>query len=624
MSIVDHPGVEPSLRPPDRVEALAAEFVAKQLAGEEPSPAAYAARCLGAAERARFLELVEDAAAVDALLPRQAREGRLLAGRYRLLSEVGSGGMGKVFAAFDEQLGRKVAVKVLATPDLGALDPVGLFQREAEMLARFDHPGIVAVHEVGADGDVRFFVMDLVAGTSLARVVERLRERASGSRSTPGRGAELAAVLDAEPAAGAQSLYGDEPWPQTVARIGAELARIVEFAHDNGVIHRDLKPANVMLRGDGSPVVLDFGLAAVMEQQTGDLTRRLFGSACYLAPEQAEAKAAGKDPQSDVYQVGLVLYELLTLRRAFGASEISAVLAAIEAGRFTAPRQFDRAIPAELEAVVLRAMERNPARRYRSARELRQDLERVLSGTERPLAARGGAPAFYLRDARYFARRHRTAVVVAAALLLASALAALWIDRGRDGHPLDYFAASANGERVRELEPLAAVRRGERLGLALRGGEPRHVYACLVYGPESGPSSFVQPCRLSGPDGRSFGLRVQGSGARELCAEVPAGDPSLAYVGLFVFVEEEANAILEGWLASMADAIDRLGTDALPRSIALEHLEAQLSSSRGGAAAGSDAAQWKAMRARFQAAAADARTDPLAELGAERIRFRVQ
>ena len=338
----------------DPAATLAAEYVQRRIAGEEADMEWYLEKLRDATERTRFRKFVVGAERVDGLLPRQVREGRILSDRYRIDGELGAGGMGTVFAAQDLKLKRRVAIKVLGALDSDDLDLGSLFKRESELLASLQHPGIVAIFEAARDGDVQYFVMELVEGVSLNRLIDRLSEDAKGAPRTPRSGEDLRAALKLPAPQGGRDLFLNEPYPRTVARIMAELARTLEAAHSKGVIHRDLKPGNVMLQGDGMPVVLDFGLGGNLQKETGDLTRRLFGSAAYLAPEQAESGEVGSDVRSDIYQLGLLLYELLTLRRAFPGDDLSAVLRAVARGEFVKPRRLRRDIPRDLEAITRR------------------------------------------------------------------------------------------------------------------------------------------------------------------------------------------------------------------------------------------------------------------------------
>ncbi|MCA9542616.1 MAG: serine/threonine protein kinase, partial [Myxococcales bacterium] len=181
-------------------------------------------------------------------------------------------------------------------------------------LARIEHPGVVKIHRTGRDGDLLFLVMELVRGVSLDRIVADLA--ASDGPPTLQR---LRALLGEARLVGLSNLLppdDDAPWWVGVTRITAAILQILEAVHERGVLHRDLKPSNVMLRVSGHPVLLDFGMASFRDQEGSQLTSRLYGTLQYLAPEQLRDSRTGKDERTDVYQVGAILYEFLTLRRA--------------------------------------------------------------------------------------------------------------------------------------------------------------------------------------------------------------------------------------------------------------------------------------------------------------------
>lgn len=539
------------------LESLAAEYVRNRLAGEASDPAPYLERLPGGDDKTRFLELVEGAEQVDGILPRQVREGTLLAGRYRIVREVGAGGMGKVFVAWDGTLKREVAVKILAMFDTGTVDVGSMFRRESELLASLQHPGIVSIHETGTDGDTPYIIMDLVKGTSLREVLIRLRGEA-GTQPPPRSGAAWREAIDHPIPDGGRDLIGEDGFCRVAARIAAELARTVEAAHGKGVVHRDLKPGNVILRGDGTPIVLDFGLAGRFDGAAGELTSGLFGSTAYVAPEQIRSERTGSDPATDIYQLGLIMYEMLTLGRAFEGDDASSVLSDICTGRFEAPRRANRVIPVELEAIVLKAMELDPNRRYSSATELREDLERFLSGEEAPLAMGGGWLSIMLRDGRYFARRHRLGIQVAAALLIGAVAA--WkfaprevVDDGlRDVRPFTFARASG----VQDFGA-TAIRAGDEIGVEIVTDRPRCVYAYALFGPEDDPYRYVAhlaPAPLGGEElervdpGLAFARWIPAGTTELRCSEASAES---ACEGVVFFALDEPYPPLDWWLSEI-------------------------------------------------------------------------
>jgi len=267
---------------------------------------------------------------------------RLLARRYRLVRRLARGGMAEVWEAVDEILSRPVAVKILL-PHLAADEAfVTRFRREAVAAARLSHPHIVAVFDTWTDDGYEGIVMELVRGTTLR------------------------AVLDDE---------GALP-PRRVAAVGAQVADALDVAHRGGLIHRDVKPGNILLTEDGRVLVTDFGIAKASEA-TSDLTEvgQVVGTAKYLSPEQVEGRPL--DPRSDIYALGVVLYESATGQPPFAADNVTATALARLHAPPTAPRTLRADLPPALEAIVMRAMARRPEDRYPTAAAMRDALEHV-------------------------------------------------------------------------------------------------------------------------------------------------------------------------------------------------------------------------------------------------------
>jgi hypothetical protein len=276
-------------------------------------------------------------------------------GDFEIVRELGRGGMGVVYEARQISLNRPVALKLL--PSAVRADPRlrERFRREAEAAGRLRHPGIVPVFSVGEAGGAPFFAMELVDGRSLADVVRLRRE---------GHHAGL-------PLEGA-------PWRRWVVGCVADVADALAAAHAMGVIHRDVKPANVMLGSDGRPRLSDFGLA--LDTEASELTRsgEVFGSPLYMSPEQAFRSRHPVDARTDVYSLGVTLYELLTLRLPYESTSQGDVLSALGDGRILAPRDVDPDIPPALEALVLRTLAIDPSERFESPKELARDLRAWL------------------------------------------------------------------------------------------------------------------------------------------------------------------------------------------------------------------------------------------------------
>ena len=280
---------------------------------------------------------------------------RLLSDRYELGPALGFGGMSEVHGGRDVRLGRDVAIKVLRA-DL-ARDPQFQirFRREAQNAASLNHPAIVAVYDTGEvptqDIPLPFIVMEYVAGRTLRDMVK-----------------------------------SDGPFdPMYACEVLADVCAALDFSHRHGIIHRDVKPANVMITPGGAVKVMDFGIARALSdaQPAVTQTAAVIGTAQYLSPEQARGESV--DARSDVYSTGCVLFELLTGRPPFTGDSPVAVAYQHVREDPRLPSELDPRVPPELDAIALKALAKNPANRYQSAGEMREDLVRVLGG-ERPEA----------------------------------------------------------------------------------------------------------------------------------------------------------------------------------------------------------------------------------------------
>jgi tetratricopeptide (TPR) repeat protein/tRNA A-37 threonylcarbamoyl transferase component Bud32 len=329
-------------------------------------------------------------------------------GDFRILHEVGRGGMGVVYEAEQVSLARRVALKVL--PAAATLDPRRLqrFQNEARAAACLNHVHIVPVFAVGCEQGVHYYAMQLIEGQTLAAVIHDLRRPAEVATAEPAPRTAPRGVL---------STLGSvrhREHMRAAARLGVQAAEALDYAHQLGVVHRDIKPGNLIVDGHGQLWVTDFGLAQFRQGGVSlTLTGDVLGTLRYMSPEQALARRAVIDHRTDIYSLGVTLYELLTLQPAFDGRDPPALLRQIAGNEPRPPRKWNKAIPVELETVVLKAMARRPAERYATAQELAEDLRRFLEDKQ----VRARRPPVVSRVGRW-CRRHRHFVTGVALVLL--------------------------------------------------------------------------------------------------------------------------------------------------------------------------------------------------------------
>ncbi len=344
-------------------------------------------------------------------------------GDFRIVREVGRGGMGVVYEAEQLSLGRRVALKVL--PFAAALDPRQLrrFQLEAQAAAQLHHTHIVPIFSVGTERGVHYYAMQFIDGRPLSALIAELRRlhRPGPAKDDPTESGGPSPERDAAPAPTAPlpatwptgSAIAGRAFFEAAARLGIEAAEALEYAHSLGVVHRDVKPANLLIDARGQLWVTDFGLARCQAEAGLTLTGDLLGTMRYMSPEQALAKHGLVDHRTDVYALGATLYELLTLRPALDGRDRQELLRQLAFEEPALPRAINPAIPRELETIVLKAMAKEPADRYHAAQELADDLGRFLA--HRPIHARRPGPA---ERAAKWARRHTTLVASGFTLML--------------------------------------------------------------------------------------------------------------------------------------------------------------------------------------------------------------
>ena len=320
-------------------------------------------------------------------------------GRYRILRALGRGGMATVYLARDPRDGTLVALKASAAPLDGSGRARARFEREIRALGGLRHPGLVPVLDSGESDGRPYFTMEYVRGSTLAEVVAALRR--SGRPIGELRAADVLALLPAVDLVDAPATPVTGSYFELVTRVVQQVALALDHLHGRGVLHRDIKPSNVLLRPDGRAALFDLGLAHVEDQPQLTRSGDFAGTPYYVSPEQVRDGPRALDPRSDVYSLGVTLYELLTLRRPFEGRSTAEVLRAIADDEPPLPRHSNPLVPRGLETICLTAVERDPARRYGSARELAEDLQRFRDFL--PVRAR---PIGGLRRSWRFVRRH--------------------------------------------------------------------------------------------------------------------------------------------------------------------------------------------------------------------------
>ena len=302
-------------------------------------------------------------------------------GDFRIVREIGYGGMGVVFEAEQVSLGRRVALKILPFAALLNDQQLRRFQTEATAAARLQHPHIVPVYSVGCERGVHYYAMQLIDGPSLAEVIAQLRKRRMPEGTSAASDQPDAAETAVEAAANALTRDAEGAGHyRGVARIGREAAEALHYAHEHGVLHRDIKPSNLLLDAAGHVWITDFGLARVEDESQLTRTGDVLGTLRYMSSEQATGQHEQVDARSDVYSLGATLYELATLQSVFDCPTRRQIVKQVAAGNPVPPHRMDPRVPRPLSLVISKAMARRPADRYQSAQELADDLQRFLSG----------------------------------------------------------------------------------------------------------------------------------------------------------------------------------------------------------------------------------------------------
>jgi WD40 repeat protein/Flp pilus assembly protein TadD/tRNA A-37 threonylcarbamoyl transferase component Bud32 len=348
-------------------ELVYGEYLIRELMGEPPKLNEFLWRFPRFAERLRRQLSLHQALSDDETIVEDVSPHPLPAGDdapaptpqlpgYLVMEEVGRGGMSVVFRARQVHLNRLVALKVIRAKIYADATIAARFRDEAEAAARFQHPNIIQVYEVGEHDGQGFIALEYAAGGTLE-----------------------------------EKLAGTPQPPRDAAQAIECLARALHYAHQRGIVHRDLKPANVVLTEDGVPKVTDFGLAKLLEREAGlTQTGDIMGTPSYMAPEQAQGTPSDVTPATDIYALGAILYEMLTGRPPFKAATPLSTLSQVAGQEPLAPGKLQRHTPRELETICLKCLEKEPKKRYATALDLADDLRRLLEN--RPIRARRISP----------------------------------------------------------------------------------------------------------------------------------------------------------------------------------------------------------------------------------------
>ena len=378
-------------------------------------------------------------AGLDSVATRTAGAGELRAtvdangsltgmfGRYRITRELGRGGMGVVYLAHDPAVKRDVALKVLIGGEGASTTAIARFVREARAAGQLRHPNIVAVHDAGELAGRHFFTMDFIRGKELAQVLSEAKT-------------ELVTMLD---------------WMRQVCEA-------LDHAHNKGIVHRDLKPQNILIDTAGKPLVMDFGLAKDFSSKTfQSLSGSVMGTPAYMSPEQARGDGNHLDQRSDVYSLGVILYEIATHKRPFCGDTLFDTMRAVVNDDPIPPLRLEPTLNPDLDAVILHCMEKDPKRRYQSAGELAADLERLLNG-ESVVARHPPLVQQWWRASRNLMRRQPLLMSGIAAAAVVALVLTIWLARPSAADQLIAETRHADATRVRAATVTLAAQLADR------------------------------------------------------------------------------------------------------------------------------------------------------------------
>ncbi|HKB15825.1 MAG TPA: protein kinase, partial [Planctomycetota bacterium] len=484
-------------------------------------------------------------------------------GDFRLIREIGRGGMGVVYVAEQETLRRTVALKVLPIDLTASPARVERFKREAEAAARLHHSNIVPIFAAGAEEGQHWIAMEFVEGTSLDRLLEGLRARRGTSADSDVPLIMTQAkedLLDAEgepwrpgapsretPAGTVQRERVFSPvaleraHTTRMAEVFEKVARALHHAHEQGIIHRDVKPGNILLDVAGEPRITDFGLAR--EEGTASLTRTgdMLGTPLYMSPEQLTAKRIPIDRRTDVYSLGVSLYQALTLRAPFEGESSQEVIRQILFAEPSAPRRTNPRIPRDLETIVLKSIEKNPERRYRTALELAEDLHRYLR--EEPIQARRASFGYrVLKKARSARVSIATSIGIAAAAAVSIFLLVITLFGGHNAGGTGQLGPAAKAAHDKATWALQEERLSVALDEARRAVDLQPEFAGLHKTLGDAYEMLKDSTKAAEAYGRALALERKSSSPRETL------DLHRRYASLLFQAKQPRDAVRE-WTA---------------------------------------------------------------------------
>lgn len=607
--------------------ALAYDWLWRRERGETTEVGERLSQLASELERSAFeTVLAGDARARRVLPDTHWAPGRRIAGRYLIIDALGQGGMSSVFRAFDLELERDVALKVLELRPGSEQDWRQTVLAESRVLASLPGRGFAQVYDIGSVDGRGYLVLELLPGLDLARVLHALAPDPQHPPPPETRAASARKLLGS-PAGDEEDLLAETDWFRVVARIGQRLAAHLELAHASGLRHRDIKPSNVQLLPGGAPLLMDFGLAARVGGRgavgaEGE-PEPLRGSLPYLAPEQASSRSTGTDPRSDVYQLGLVLYELACLRPARPrpegpVRELGEWLTRMACGDVRPLSEVEPRAPRALAAILDHALRVAPEQRYASAGALAADLARLLEGRT-PLHA----PLPPGERVRMVARRQarRPTVYALAAVLLALAFGRRFAGVDElELTPILWHTGLPVPTRMTPGEPLDVVG-PTALGVDLSASTRTWLYALSIFEDEQGVRRVraVSPELLGAPEpappGR-FGLELAAGRTSAVCAWLLEPE---AVEGFVAFASASPQPLLERWIGAIAGRDERL-LGAMPWEEAQELGRSLLATSRGEGGTRLDPAQRERLFAGLTAQRSP-EDDPWQRLGVRSVGF---